>query len=135
MQPRVGGIITVTGFSNLVSDLLNLVMQIKSVTMWQLSESHWRVRVYQLTDVWQGAVTVCSCHCHYGITLPGVPVLSVVGEKIGRTNSNMFVSLFASVETHREEQRYELKQELHYQHSCHLSLKMPIMFMRKRRLC
>lgn len=47
--------------------------------MWQLSESHWRVHVYQLTDVWQGAVTVCSRHCRHGITLPSIPV---VGRKI-----------------------------------------------------
>lgn len=96
---------TVTGFSNLVSDLLNPVMQIKSVTMWQLSESHWRVHVYQLTDVWQGVVAVCSCQCHYGITLPYgiiVPDLSVVGGKIRRANLNMFVSLFISVGTQRE---------------------------------
>lgn len=65
LQPRVGGTITVTGFSNLVSDLLNPLMQIKSVTMWQLSESHWRVHVYQLTDVWQGVVTVCRCQCRH----------------------------------------------------------------------
>lgn len=37
--------------------------------MWQLSESHWRVHVYQLTDVWQ---VVSSCHCHNGITLPNM---------------------------------------------------------------
>lgn len=82
-----------------MSDLLNLVMQIKSVTMWQLSESHWRVHVYQLTDVWQGVGTVCGCQCRSCITLSSV---SVAGGKISRANLNMFVSLVASVETERE---------------------------------
>lgn len=89
------GTITVAGsFSpNSLSDLSNLVMQIESGTMWQLSASHWRVHVYQLTDVWQGVVTVCSCRCHYGITLPSEPDLSVVGGKIRRANSVMVVCL------------------------------------------
>lgn len=89
------GTITVAGsFSpNSLSDLSNLVMQIESGTMWQLSASHWRVHVYQLTDVWQGVVTVCSCRCHYGITLPSEPDLSMVGGKIRRANSVMVVCL------------------------------------------
>lgn len=92
--------------------------------MWQLSASHWRVHVYQLTDVWQGVVTVCSCRCHYGITLPSEPDLSVVGGKIRRANSVMVVSLCS--DTARQADGMGSGRNLHCQHSCQASPKMSI---------
>lgn len=130
LQFRVGGAITVIEiFSNLLSYLLNLVMQIKSVTMWQLPESHWRMLVYKLTDVWQGVVTVCTCHRRNGITLPSVPDLSVLEGKIRRANSNMFVFLCASVEMSKN--RWVQTGIVCSQ----VSLKMFILFMSNRWLC
>lgn len=47
--------------------------------MWQLSESHLRAHAYQLTDAWQGVVTVCSWQSSYRICFfPSVSVLSLL---------------------------------------------------------